>query len=74
MPTMDAKNLAAGHPFQLGQAVSVLSSVSPGLGEDVSLQLKETLEERKKKLLEGNPAAYGDSTITSALGVFGGAR
>lgn len=72
MPTMDAKNLAAGQPFSLTQALSVFR---PGMGVDASMQLQDQLEEERKKLKRGqpsDPAAYGG--ILSSVGIFGGLR
>lgn len=73
MPTMDAKNQAAGQPFALTQALSVFR---PGLGTDVSLQLETELDEQRRKAKQGfpaDPAQYGGS-ILSSLGVFGNSR
>lgn len=49
-------------PAQPDLAASAALLSNPGLGADVSAQLKDELADRRKKILaigQGNPAAYG---------------
>lgn len=74
MPLVTPQSQAQGRPYDLTQALSVFR---PGLGTDVSLQLKDQLEEQRKKMKAGyseNPADYGGGSILSSLGVFNGGR